>query len=243
MCGVGRGGAQGRAGDDALAALAAAISVCTSTACGAVRGASACLCKAAHPPPIHPPAPCLSVPPQSHSPTPSRHPLAAGEKGVDKADMQKLRESGVFGPMSFWVTEMRNLQDPSDARSGGAQVGAPGVWGRGGEQQQAPAAARPACSQAVKRGASARPRRWARAACRRHAVDPAAAAAAAQAVGYLIRGNLRKPRLEVYDALCAKVAELFGAPPRRAGTRWQDPMAPRPPMRRPRRRRRPPATA
>lgn len=31
-----------------------------------------------------------------------------------------------------------------------------------------------------------------------------------QQVGYLIRGNMRKPRLEVFDALCAKVTELFG---------------------------------
>ncbi len=31
-------------------------------------------------------------------------------------------------------------------------------------------------------------------------------------MGYLIRGNLRKPRLEVFDALCAKVEELFGEP-------------------------------
>jgi len=31
-------------------------------------------------------------------------------------------------------------------------------------------------------------------------------------VGYLIRGNLRKSRLEVFDALCSKVKELFGEP-------------------------------
>ncbi|GBF95462.1 zinc metalloprotease chloroplastic-like [Raphidocelis subcapitata] len=74
----------------------------------------------------------------------------SGESGVDKADMQRLRESGVFGPLSFWVTEMRNLQEPSELSQGGRQV------------------------------------------------------------GYLVRGNLRKPRLEVFDALCAKVAELFG---------------------------------
>lgn len=42
-----------------------------------------------------------------------------GESGVDKSDMQKLRESGVFGPMSFWVTEMRNLQEPVDMAQGG----------------------------------------------------------------------------------------------------------------------------
>ncbi|KIZ03245.1 hypothetical protein MNEG_4714 [Monoraphidium neglectum] len=76
----------------------------------------------------------------------------SGETGVDKADMQKLRESGVFGPLTFWVTEMRNLQDPADVAAGNSK----------------------------------------------------------QQVGYLIRGNLRKPRLEVYEALCAKVAQLFG---------------------------------
>lgn len=74
-----------------------------------------------------------------------------GDSGVDKSDMQKLRESGVFGPLSFWVTEMRNLQEPMDAAAGGRQQ-----------------------------------------------------------VGYLIRGNLRKSRLEVFDALCSKVKELFG---------------------------------
>jgi hypothetical protein len=53
----------------------------------------------------------------------------AGESGVDKSDMQKLRESGVFGPLSFWVTEMRNLQDADSMASGGrVRGGGVGLW-------------------------------------------------------------------------------------------------------------------
>jgi hypothetical protein len=33
------------------------------------------------------------------------------EPGVTKADIKKLRESGVFGPLSFWVTEIKNLEE------------------------------------------------------------------------------------------------------------------------------------
>jgi hypothetical protein len=43
----------------------------------------------------------------------------AGEPEVDKADIQKLRDSGAFGPLSFWVTEVRALQEPGDSSAGG----------------------------------------------------------------------------------------------------------------------------
>lgn len=33
------------------------------------------------------------------------------ENAMDKADIQKLRDSGVFGPLTFWVTEIKNLAD------------------------------------------------------------------------------------------------------------------------------------
>ena len=30
---------------------------------------------------------------------------------MDKADVKRIKESGVFGPMTFWITEVRNLGD------------------------------------------------------------------------------------------------------------------------------------
>jgi hypothetical protein len=30
---------------------------------------------------------------------------------MDKADIKKLKESGVFGPLTFWVTEIKNLEE------------------------------------------------------------------------------------------------------------------------------------
>ena len=35
----------------------------------------------------------------------------ASESSMSKADIKKLRESGVFGPLSFWVTEIKNLEE------------------------------------------------------------------------------------------------------------------------------------
>jgi hypothetical protein len=35
----------------------------------------------------------------------------AGENSMDKADIKKLKESGVFGPLTFWVTEIKNLEE------------------------------------------------------------------------------------------------------------------------------------
>jgi hypothetical protein len=35
----------------------------------------------------------------------------ASESSMSKADIKKLKESGVFGPMSFWVTEIKNLEE------------------------------------------------------------------------------------------------------------------------------------
>lgn len=37
---------------------------------------------------------------------------------MDKDDIKKLRESGVFGPQTFWVTDIRNLE-PGESRTGG----------------------------------------------------------------------------------------------------------------------------
>jgi hypothetical protein len=37
--------------------------------------------------------------------------LLAGENSMDKADIKKLKESGVFGPLTFWVTEIKNLEE------------------------------------------------------------------------------------------------------------------------------------
>ena len=77
-------------------------------------------------------APALHDPPLGAR----RHPRPAGEKGVDKADMQKLRESSVFGPLSFWVTEMRNLADPSDMGSGTRVRKGAGACAQGGGGQR-----------------------------------------------------------------------------------------------------------
>jgi hypothetical protein len=37
--------------------------------------------------------------------------VAAGDNSIDKADIKRLKESGVFGPLSFWVTEIKNLEE------------------------------------------------------------------------------------------------------------------------------------
>lgn len=42
----------------------------------------------------------------------------AGENSMDKADIKKLKESGVFGPLTFWVTEMRNLEEAGSQGAG-----------------------------------------------------------------------------------------------------------------------------
>uniref|UniRef100_A0A383VG94 Peptidase M50 domain-containing protein n=1 Tax=Tetradesmus obliquus TaxID=3088 RepID=A0A383VG94_TETOB len=34
-----------------------------------------------------------------------------GENSMDKADIKRLKESGVFGPLTFWVTEIKNLEE------------------------------------------------------------------------------------------------------------------------------------
>lgn len=47
--------------------------------------------------------------------------VAAGDNSIDKADIKRLKESGVFGPLSFWVTEIKNLEElgnPNAAVSG-----------------------------------------------------------------------------------------------------------------------------
>lgn len=36
---------------------------------------------------------------------------AAGDNSIDKADIKRLKESGVFGPLTFWVTEIKNLEE------------------------------------------------------------------------------------------------------------------------------------
>jgi hypothetical protein len=57
------------------------------------------------------------------------------EPGVTKADIKKLRESGVFGPLSFWVTEIKNLEE----EAGPNTVGKLGILIRGNlrtERQQ-----------------------------------------------------------------------------------------------------------
>jgi hypothetical protein len=33
---------------------------------------------------------------------------------MDKADIKKLKESGVFGPLTFWVTEIKNLEEAAN---------------------------------------------------------------------------------------------------------------------------------
>lgn len=34
-----------------------------------------------------------------------------GDNSIDKADIKRLKESGVFGPLTFWVTEIKNLEE------------------------------------------------------------------------------------------------------------------------------------
>lgn len=37
--------------------------------------------------------------------------LFTGDNSIDKADIKRLKESGVFGPLTFWVTEIKNLEE------------------------------------------------------------------------------------------------------------------------------------
>ncbi|KAF8071032.1 EGY1 [Scenedesmus sp. PABB004] len=41
-----------------------------------------------------------------------------GDNSMDKADIKRLKESGVFGPLTFWVTEIRNLEEGGNANAG-----------------------------------------------------------------------------------------------------------------------------
>lgn len=43
---------------------------------------------------------------------------AAGDNSIDKADIKKLKESGVFGPLTFWVTEIKNLEELGNPNAG-----------------------------------------------------------------------------------------------------------------------------
>lgn len=40
---------------------------------------------------------------------------------MDKADIKKLKESGVFGPLTFWVTEIKNLEETTGNTSPGVR--------------------------------------------------------------------------------------------------------------------------
>jgi hypothetical protein len=42
----------------------------------------------------------------------------AGDNSIDKADIKRLKESGVFGPLSFWVTEIKNLEELGNPNAG-----------------------------------------------------------------------------------------------------------------------------
>lgn len=44
--------------------------------------------------------------------------LAAGDNSIDKADIKRLKESGVFGPLTFWVTEIKNLEELGNPNAG-----------------------------------------------------------------------------------------------------------------------------
>lgn len=35
----------------------------------------------------------------------------SGDNSIDKADIKRLKESGVFGPLTFWVTDIKNLEE------------------------------------------------------------------------------------------------------------------------------------
>eukprot|EP00775_Hariotina_reticulata_P007491 gene7491-7700_t len=45
-----------------------------------------------------------------------------GENSMDKADIKKLKESGVFGPLTFWVTEIKNLEEAGSTAAVGQQL-------------------------------------------------------------------------------------------------------------------------
>lgn len=49
-----------------------------------------------------------------------RHGLGcpAGDNSIDKADIKRLKESGVFGPLTFWVTEIKNLEELGNTNAG-----------------------------------------------------------------------------------------------------------------------------
>jgi hypothetical protein len=42
----------------------------------------------------------------------------AGDNSIDKADIKRLKESGVFGPLTFWVTEIKNLEELGNPNAG-----------------------------------------------------------------------------------------------------------------------------
>jgi len=44
--------------------------------------------------------------------------VAAGDNSIDKADIKKLKECGVFGPLTFWVTEIKNLEELGNPNAG-----------------------------------------------------------------------------------------------------------------------------
>lgn len=51
----------------------------------------------------------------------------AGDNSIDKADIKRLKESGVFGPLSFWVTEIKNLEELGNPNAGVSSCGQAGI--------------------------------------------------------------------------------------------------------------------
>jgi hypothetical protein len=109
---------------------------------------------------------------------------------MDKADVKRLKESGVFGPLTFWVTEIQNLEDVGNPNSA---VRLQGVCSRT-EQCLGVCWRRPTAAD------SAPPLPLL-------SLPPLAAVLQ---TGVLIRGNLRADRAQVFAAVCDKVKELFG---------------------------------
>jgi hypothetical protein len=155
------------------------------------------------------------------------HSLAcAGENSMDKADIKKLKESGVFGPLTFWVTEIKNLEEAGST----AAVGVPAVVRSMPCQVTSSIALCQVllmccltfsvmltwlCTPWLQVRRSVWLMLWGLG----HQETDAWLVVLLWRLllllllqsGVLIRGNLRTDRLEVFKALCDKVKELFGS--------------------------------
>lgn len=142
----------------------------------------------------------------------------SGDNSIDKADIKRLKESGVFGPLTFWVTEIKNLEELGNPNAG-VSSSCRGCWCDAvtcaAQQRDQHCGSTRTCykwRQAAVihgHGCGLAPI-WASSASTFFEPLAALCVFVLQASGVLIRGNLRTDRLKVFTAVCDKVQELFG---------------------------------